>query len=148
MRAAKSRYEITQLGAVQWQSLLPQEVPEADAPMMLMQIVISLEHLPHWLAWCRKFRKEHAGKPGMDFLETWSVPTIEQANPRSRLQVLNMQYPCSLGLAGFDEYQREMGFELIGKASPQPSLDAGLNSSNGADEGRNKSAGQHRQSPT
>ncbi|MES0190129.1 hypothetical protein [Mesorhizobium sp. LSJC264A00] len=147
MRAAKSRYEINQLGAVQWESLHPHEVPEADAPMMLMQIVISLEQLPRWLAWCRKLRKEHAGKPGMDFLDIWSVPT-EQASQRSRLQVLNMQYPSSLGLAGFDQYYREW-LELIGQApQPQPSLDADSNSGDGTDGGRNKSAGQHRQSPT
>lgn len=46
MRAARPRYDINQLSAAQWESLHPQGVPETDTPMMLMQIVISLEQWP------------------------------------------------------------------------------------------------------
>ncbi|KAA3447128.1 hypothetical protein C7I87_28130 [Mesorhizobium sp. SARCC-RB16n] len=80
-----------------------------------MQVVISLDELAEWHTWCRNFKAEHAGKPGADFVENWSVPVPNGGGRRfsSELQVLHMQLPSSLGLASFNAYRRKQGLEEI-----------------------------------
>lgn len=109
----RHRYALDQLGAAKWSWLDANQVPEADAAMLLMQTVVPLDELSDWHAWCRTLRSAHAGEPGMNFVEIWSVPVLSRGRYSSRLQVLHVQLPASLGLEAINAHRRKRGLPEV-----------------------------------
>ncbi|MFD1982585.1 hypothetical protein ACFSOZ_07820 [Mesorhizobium newzealandense] len=108
-------YALDQLGAAHWSWLHPDQVPDADETMLLMQTVVPLDELPDWHAWCRTLRTERAGEPGMNYVEIWSVPVLNGRSRRysSDLQVLHVQLPASLTLEAVNAHRRKRGLAEI-----------------------------------
>ncbi|MFB9983047.1 hypothetical protein ACFSQQ_28630 [Mesorhizobium kowhaii] len=109
MNTAKfSHLEMHQPGAVHWMSLHSYEIPEAEVPMALMQVIVFTDELPRWHMWVRKLRSEHTDTPGIDFLHVWSVEINHRANKGkpSALHILNIQLPFSLMAKSMETYRR------------------------------------------
>lgn len=109
---------MSQLGAARWMTLQPDDVPDADTPLVLMQIVVPIESLSGWRAWCTQLRKTHDNTRGIGFLAIWSVPIL-QSKGRQRslnLHLVNVQMPISLRGQSVEEFERV--FRNAGREHP------------------------------